>query len=74
MAYRVAEGMQGSLAAQLSAREDRDLFRAVDPTRFPCKPSRSHRRDMPALMGTTDGRETLMTSTLGKKNARLGRA
>lgn len=73
MAYRVAEGMQGSLAAQLSAREDRDLFQAVDPTRFPCKPC-SHRRDMPALMGTTDGRETLMTSTLGKKNASLGRA
>lgn len=57
MGYRAAGGMQGSVVAQPSAREDRDLFWAVDPTRFPDKPSHSRTRDMPVLPGTIDGRK-----------------
>lgn len=55
MGSRVAAGTQGSLAAQLFAREDRDLFWAVDQISIQAF-TFLYTCDTSALPGTTDGR------------------
>lgn len=60
VAYRVAEGMQGSLAFQPSAREDRDSGQWIPP---------GFHASLHILIDVT-----WMTNTPGTKNAILGRA